>query len=81
VKDNKGDSRADCGRAVIFKETNFHPFTYTIEANYCTGHSINYLNKRFDLENGKKLIKEESAICDAASKSLYPSNRVPIYTP
>ena len=77
MKDKKGDSRAGSGRAAIFRETN-HPLTYTFEANYCTGHRINHLNQRFDIENGQKIIKEDSPISDAAS-NFYPGGRVPTF--
>ena len=60
VKDKKGDSRDGSSRAVIFRETNNNPLTYTFEANYATGHRINTLSCRFDVAADKKLIKEDS---------------------
>jgi len=79
VKDKNGDSRDGSGRAVIFRETNSNPLTYTFEANYATGIRINTLSARFDVETGKKIIKEESPIHDTSS-SLYRSRKAPIYT-
>ena len=80
VKDKKGDSRDGSGRAVMFKETGCNPFVYTFEANYATGHRINTLAPRFDIEKDKKLIKEDSPIQDTSS-SLYSGGKVPIFTP
>ena len=80
VKDKKGDSRDGSGRAVMFRETGFNPFTYTFEANYATGHRINTLAARYDFEKDKKLIKEDSPIQDTSS-SIYSGGKVPIYTP
>jgi len=59
VKDKKGDSREGSGRAVIFRETGRNPLTYTFESNYCTGHRINTLSCRFDVDKGKKIVKED----------------------
>jgi len=62
VKDKNGDSRDGSGRAVIFRETNSNPLVYTFEANYATGIRINTLSARFDVYQGKKLIKEDFPI-------------------
>jgi hypothetical protein len=62
VKDKKGDSRDGSGRAVMFRETDYNPMTYTFEANYATGHRINTLAARYDIEKDKKIIKEDSQI-------------------
>lgn len=59
IKDKKGDSRDGSSRAVIFRETDSNPLTYTFEANYATGHRVNTLSCRYDIANDKKLIKEE----------------------
>lgn len=78
VVDKKGDSRDGSGRAVIFQETNNHPFTYTFEANYATGHRVNTLSTRYDIENNKKIIKEESPITDTSS-NIYRGRKSPIF--
>ena len=67
VKDKKGDCRDGSARASIFRETGGNPLTYTLEANYCTGLRINPINQRYDAENDKKLIKEDSVVSDIAS--------------
>ena len=79
VKDKKGDSRDGSARASIFRETGGNPLTYTFEANYCTGLRINPLNQRYDAENDKKIIKEDSAISDIASQ-IYRGRKSPIFT-
>ena len=78
IKDKKGDSRDGSGRAVIFRETNSNPLTYTFEANYATGLRINTLQTRFDLLNQKKIVKEDSIIQDTSSQ-LYRGKKVPIF--
>lgn len=67
VKDKKGDSRDGSARACIFRETDGNPLTYTLEANYATGLRVNTLCQRYDIENDKKIIKEDSAVQDTAS--------------
>ena len=36
------------------------------------------MNQRFDIENGKKVIKEDSPVTDAAS-NMYPGGKVPVF--
>lgn len=57
VKDKKGDSRDGSGRAAIFRATD-NPFTYTFEANYCTGIRINTLACRYNIAEDKRYIKD-----------------------
>ena len=59
IKDKKGDSRDGSGRAVIFREADLNPLTYTFEDNYCTGVRINVMQQRYDIINDKKIIKED----------------------
>ena len=63
-KDRKGDSRATCGRATIFRETNSGdvPYCFTLEGNYATGLRINTLEPRFDSEEGKRVIREDQPV-------------------
>jgi hypothetical protein len=78
VKDKKGDSRENSGRAAIFRATDC-PLTYTFETNYCTGLRVNALACRYDQMQDKKIIKEEP-ITDMAS-SIYRGKKSPIFTP
>ena len=48
IKDAKGDSRENSGRAAIFRATDC-PLTYTFEINYATGMRINALWCRYDM--------------------------------
>ncbi len=60
-KDLKGDSREGSGRASIFKLTGL-PFCYTMEGNYAVGLRINTLQPRFNIAEGKRLLKEDSLV-------------------
>ena len=80
IKDKKGDSRDGSGRAVMFRETDSNPLTYTFEANYCTGLRTNSLSSRWDMASQKKIVKEDSVIHDTSS-NFYRGRKVPIYTP
>ena len=80
IKDKKGDSRDGSGRAAIFREVDFNPLTYTLEANYCTGIRINLLQHRYDINNDKKLTKEEMNVHDITS-AMYRGRKSPIFTP
>lgn len=78
VKDKKGDSRENSGRAAIFRATGC-PLSYTFEANYCTGLRVNALWCRYDQINDKKIVKEEP-ISDMTSQ-IYRGRKSPIFTP
>ena len=78
VKDKKGDSRENSGRAAIFRATEC-PLTYTFEINYCTGLRVNALSSRYDLIQDKKIIAEEP-LTDMTS-SIYRGKKSPIFTP
>ena len=79
-KDKKGDSRASSGRATIFRETNSGDVVYcfTLEANYTTGLRINTLQPRFDLEEGKRILKEEHPVQDTSS-AFYKIRKIPVF--
>ena len=63
-KDKKGDSRASSGRATIFRETNCGdvPYCFTLEGNYATGIRINTLQPRFNIEEEKKIFREDQPV-------------------
>jgi len=48
-------------RASIFKLTGL-PFCYTMEGNYAVGLRINTLQPRFNIAEGKRLLKEDSLV-------------------
>lgn len=79
VKDKNGDSRVGSGRAAMFRDTGGNPLTYTIEANYYTGHRINTLACRYDVIEDKKLIKEDLAVHDTTS-NMYRNRKAPVFT-
>ena len=76
IKDAKGDSRENSGRAAIFRATDC-PLTYTFEINYATGVRINALWCRYDLLQDKKIIQEDP-ITDMTS-SIYKFKKPPIF--
>ena len=78
IKDAKGDSRENSGRAAIYRATDC-PLTYTFEINYATGIRINALSSRYDQINDKKIIAEEP-ISDVTSH-IYRSKKSPIFNP
>jgi len=55
-KDNSGESREGSGRAVMVKQLDMNPLTYTFEVNYATGFRINSLAPRFDMKKLKHMI-------------------------
>jgi len=54
--------------------------TYTFEANYCTGLRFNPINQRYDIENDRKIVKEDSLVTEITS-SIYKNRKSPIFTP
>ena len=79
-KDKKGNSRASSGRATIFRETNGGdvPYCFTLEGNYATGLRINTLQPRFDAEEGKRILREDTLVQDTSS-AFYKKRKIPIY--
>ena len=79
-KDKKGDSRASSGRATIFRETGSGdvPYCFTLEGNYATGLRINTLQPRFNIEEGKRVLKEDHPVQDTSS-AFYKKRKIPIY--
>ena len=60
-KDLKGDSREGSGRASIYKLTGL-PLCYTMEGNYAVGLRINTLQPRFNMTDGKRILKEDHPV-------------------
>ena len=79
-KDKKGDSRATSGRATIFRETGSGevPYCFTLEGNYATGLRINTLQPRFNVLEGKRILKEDLPVQDTSS-AFYKKRKIPVY--
>lgn len=81
-RDRKGDSRANSGRATIFRETNSGdvPYCFTLEGNYATGLRVNTLEPRFDMNEGVFIMREDYAVQDTSSEFYRNTQKgIPIF--
>lgn len=78
--DPRSEAVESSARSVIFKEAMSNPFTYTVQAHFHAGQTINPLTPRYDTVNDIRLIKELSPVSDASS-SMYKGLKPPHYGP